>query len=380
MRPHRTPGLAARLCVGLVAAALVAAGCGSAAVSAPPSANPSTAPSTAPSTQPSGSGGASGSDADAQIAALKAKLDGQKLRIGKSSFVDVQSLNAYRTVDFLKSEFGVDAQLQELDSNAMVAAMVAGQADVGWLSLAASAAVADAGLDILAFAGDFQKNPFVVAAKAPMSDLSEVKGKRLATTLSTTGATHQTLVGCLKSVGLDVERDVELLKLGNAGETTEAIVNGQVAAGVSQVTRISKLNLTEPNAYNILCKGWETVPLMADVWFASPEWVEQNHDMALALTISELLASRWAKSNQSEWIAYNVEKVPNQTEEVAARDYEIVVEELDAWPVNGSLDRSITDATLKTTFESGAVKKNYTTDDLVTFAIQDEALSIVGAQ
>jgi ABC-type nitrate/sulfonate/bicarbonate transport system substrate-binding protein len=361
------------LAVGL-ASILAVAACGGGA-SPSPSEAPSTPPSVAPSEAPLAT-----PDAAAQIAALKAKLQGQKVSIGTSAFPNSSIVGAYKTVEFLKSDFGLDVEFRVLDSDPLIAAMVSGQVQVGQLSLAGTANAVAAGAEFIAFGGDDQKNLFLVASKDPVDSIEQLRGQPFGVTSNLNQITGQTARKCLQVAGLDLEKDVQLIRFNNTGEATNAIRSGQVLGGISGMFRLTKPILEEGDIYNILCKGWEANPQLSSVWMADSTWLNDHTDFALAMNIASLESARWAKANKDEWIALDVSTVENMTPEIAAIDYQKMVVEVDDWPVNGSLDQGLCDSTLKVSFEFEAIDQQYECSDLVTFDYQDQAVQILGKQ
>lgn len=365
------------LALGL-ASMLAIAACGGAA-----SPSPSSAPATTPAPASAAPSGASGSpaasaDAEAKIAELKSKLQGQSVIVGSSSFPNASITGAFKTLEFLKDDFGVNVDFRLLDSDPLVAAMISGQVQIGALSLAGMANANSAGANFVAIGADDQKNTFVVAAKDPIDSIDQLRGKPFGVTQNLNQITGQTARKCLEDGGLDLEKDVQLLRLSNTGEATQAIRSGQVAGAISATFRLTGIRLEDGDIYNILCKGWEANPQISTVWMADRAWVDQNKDMALALNIASLKSARWAKENKEEWVQLATSNVENLSPEAAAIDYETLVVELDNWPVNGSLDRQLCEQTLTTSLEFKAIDRAYTVDELVTFEYQDEALSILG--
>jgi ABC-type nitrate/sulfonate/bicarbonate transport system substrate-binding protein len=361
------------LAVGLVSILAVAA-CGGGA-SPSPSSVPSTPPTAAVSEAPSAS-----PDAAAQIAALKAKLQGKKVAIGTSAFPNSSIVGAYKTVDFLKSDFGLDVEFRVMDSDPLIAAMLSGQVQVGQLSLAGTANAVAAGANFVAFGGDDQKNLFLVASKDPIDSMEQLRGKPFGVTANLNQITGQTARKCLQLAGLDLEKDVQLIRFNNTGEATAAIRSGQVLGGISGLFRLTTPKLEDGDIYNILCKGWEANPQLSSVWMADTTWLNDNKDFALAMNIASLESARWARANKDAWIALDVSTVENMTPEVAAIDYQNMVVEIGDWPVNGSLDQALCDSTLKISFEFKAIDKEYKCSDLVTFDYQDQAVEILGKQ
>ena len=319
-------------------------------------------------------------DADAMIADIRSRIEGQSVVVGSSGFPNASLTGAFRTMDFLRDDFGLDVEFRLLDSDPLVAATIAGEVEVGQLSLAGMANAVSAGAEFVAFGGDDQKNSFIIAAKAPISSMEELRGQPVAATQSLNQITGQTLQKCLADVGMTVD-DVQLVRLAHTGEATQAITSGQVVGGISATWRLTQLTLNEgEGAYNMLCAGWESNPQISSVWYAEQAWVDANPDIALAFNIASLKSARWAQDDKQRWIDYAMTKIERLTPEAASIDYDGLIHELDMWPVNGSLDYDLMQTTLDTSLSFEAVDRAYTVDELVTFEFQDKALEILGSR
>lgn len=312
------------------------------------------------------------------LADLREAVEGSSLVIGTSSFPNASLTGQYRTVDYLEENFGVDVDFRVLDSDPLVAATISGQVDVGALSLAGMANANEAGAEFIAFGADDQKNTFTVLAKPPIETMEQVEGQTFGVTQNLNQITGQTAQMCLQEAGLTID-DVELLQLGNTGEVTQAIATDQIAAGISATFRVTQLILEEgEEAYNVLCRGWESNPQISSIWYADRTWVEENQDLALALNVASLQSARWAAESKEDWVAYATEVIEGLTPEAAAVDYDTLLTELDNWPVNGSMDQELMQQTLDTSLEFDAVERAYTVDELATFEFQEQAVDILG--
>ncbi len=365
-RPRR------RLFGALMAVGIVATACTS-----NPAATP--APSTA-SQAPAGTASAEPSATPDPIADLKAKLEGQSLNVGSSAFPNASVVGFFKTLQFLEEDFGVKVEEQLLDSDPLIAAMISEQIHVGQLSLAGTANANAGGGNFVAFGVNDQKNPFLVAARDPITTLEELRGKPFAATSNLNQITGQTARKCLESVGIDIEKDVQLVRYNNTGEATAAIRSGQVAGGISAGFRLTAIQLEEGDVMNVLCEGKDTNPQISSVWMADRDWIAGNRDMALALIISELKAARWANANKDEWIALAVETVENYKPEAGEIDYQALVIDLDNWPVNGGLDETMCQQTLDTSFEFEAISVQLKCSDIADFSFQERALEILGEE
>lgn len=361
--------------VALTASVVLAACSGGTTTTSTPTTAATPAPTTAAIATPVAT-----KDTAAILADLKTKLSGQKLKVGSSASPNASVVGFFKTLQFLKEDFGVQVDEQLLDSDPLVAAMISGQIQIGQLSLAGVAAANANGGTFLAIGVNDQKNLFVVAAKKPTATIAEVRGKTFGATQNLKQITGQTAVLCLKSAGIDINKDVVLTRFNNTGEVTAAIRSGQIVAGISATFRLTKINLEDNNSINILCYGKDANPSISSVWVTERAWAKENPDMALALIISELKAARWSKTDKAGWITLAKSVIEGYTDAVAELDYQQIVIEADDWPVNGGLDKGLCDSTLATSFESGAITTKVACEDITDFSFQERALEIVGKQ
>jgi sulfonate transport system substrate-binding protein len=318
--------------------------------------------------------------APASIDDVKAQVEGKELVIGSAAFPNPSLVGLYKVNQILQDDFGMKTELRLLDSAPLTAALLSGDVQLGHVSLAGLASAVEAGGELKAVAGDDQKNIFLVAAKAPIATMEELKGKKFAISQSTTSIVGQTGAKCFQDARLDMQSDTELLQLDNVGSIVEGMQAGSVDGGVSATFRQIELDGSDPGKFNVLCKGWEADPQLNDVIALSEDYLADNPAIAHAVAIAELQAARWAKEDQAGWEQLAIENLEGMTPEQATANYEQLVTELDDWPVNGSLDREMCDYTLTTSKEVGAIKSDFKCDDLVTFEYQDAALELLGEQ
>lgn len=314
------------------------------------------------------------------LADLKAKLQGKTLNVGSSASPNASVVGFFKTLQFLEEDFGVKVEEQLLDSDPLIAGLIAEQLQVGQLSLAGTANANANGGNFAAFGVNDQKNPFVVAARKPTASLEELRGKTFGATSNLNQITGQTARKCLKSVGIDIEKDTQLVRFNNTGEATAAVRSGQVTGGISATFRLTKIILEEGDVIQVLCYGKDANPQISSVWMADRAWISANPDMALALIISELKAARWAKEDKAGWIALAKSVIEGYSDEAGAIDYQSLVIDLDDWPVNGGLDKTMCQQTLDTSFEFQAIKVQLKCEDIADFSFQERALEILGTK
>jgi len=354
-----------------MAFSIIAAACGGGTTPSP-TAEPSVAP---PSAEPSATPGP-----EEILAELKTKLAGQKLQVGSSASANASVVGAFKTLEYLEQDFGVAVEFRLMDSDPLVAALISGQVQVGQLSLAGTANANNNGAGFVAFGVNDQKNLFLVAAKKPTATLEELRGQPFGATQNLNQITGQTARKCLLTAGLDIEKDVQLIRFNNTGEVTAAIRSGEIAGGISAIFRLTRIRLEDGDTINVLCNGRDANPSISSVWIGDSGWLAENGDLALALIISELRAARWAHSDKAGWIALAKATIENYTDEAGEIDYQNIVIDADNWPVNGGLDLEMCAATLKTSFEFGAIDKEVKCDEIVDASFQEEALAILGTQ
>ncbi|WP_283133346.1 ABC transporter substrate-binding protein [Rhizohabitans arisaemae] len=318
--------------------------------------------------------------APASVEELKAKVEGKELSIASAAFPNPTLTGMYKTLELLQSDFGVKVNFRLMDSSPMNAALISGQVQIGHVSLGGMAAAVEAGADLIAVAGNDQKNAFLVAARAPAKTLADLKGKPFAVSQNLSSIVGQTAQKCFAAAGLDVKTDTQLLHLGNIGQIVESMESGKLSGGMSATFRQIELDLKKPGTYTTVCKGWEANPQLNDVWAVSRAWLAENRDIAMALAISEIKADRWTHESKAEWVALAQAKIEGLTPEAAEANYANLVTELDSWPVNGSLDQKMCDYTLATSLEFGVLKKRFACTDLVTFDYQKAAVQFLGSK
>lgn len=324
---------------------------------------------------------AAGDAAAARIAELRSKLEGQSIVFGEGGFQNPQIVVFYKIADLLQQEFGLNVDARATDADPLVAALVAGQAQVGSLSIALIANTNTAGADFVAFGADQSRNTFDIAAKAPITTMEELRGKPFGGPQNLASITGQTVQRCFKDAGMDLEKDVQLLRFNNTGESQAALTSDQVAGAITMAVRITPLMLEDPSVtYDILCRGNDVNPQIGSALVATRDFIANNPDLIEAITIASIQANRWAADDKQGWIDLAVSKLQGYTPEAGAIDWENLVQVVDMWPVNGGLLRDDCDKTLATSFEFGVTTEQLTCDDVATFEFQDRAVELLGAR
>jgi ABC-type nitrate/sulfonate/bicarbonate transport system substrate-binding protein len=312
------------------------------------------------------------------IPALASQLRGQHLVLGLSSSPNAAKVGAFRTAQYLRDDYGLRVDVRPLEPNSLVAALNAGQVDVGALSLAGIANADAQGAHLVGFATDQDANTYVIAARPPIDAVGDIRGKALAVTANLAQAPGQTARACFQRAGLNLDRDARLVHLADTDATMRALDSGQVPAALTSIDKLPPYEQRQPNAFNVICRGSEILPMLSSVWMGTADWMRKHPDLALAIAVSSIKTGRWTHADGAGWVRLMRDTVKGTSQAVAEREYQILVQQLDTWPANGGLSEQLCAKTLDDSYRSGAIPKPYRCSDLVSMAYQAQALKILG--
>ena len=149
---------------------------------------------------------------------------------------------------------GIDADVQYIASTQSVTALVAGQVDV---SLGAGSDVLSAaagGADLVVVAVPSPNYPFIFEAAPGINGPNELKGKKVGVSSIGSSSDIATRVA-LRKLGLDPEKDVNIVAVGSAQERTAAALAGAIQGAVSLV----------PDNLVLEDKGWKPLFNLVDL-------------------------------------------------------------------------------------------------------------------
>jgi NitT/TauT family transport system substrate-binding protein len=149
---------------------------------------------------------------------------------------------------------GIDADVQYIASTQALTALIAGQVDV---SLGAGSDVLSAaagGADLVVVAVPSPTYPFIFEAAPGISTPNDLKGKKVGVSSIGSSSDVATRVA-LRKIGLDPEKDVNIVAVGSAEQRTAAALAGGIQGAVSLVP--DNLLLEE--------NGWKPLFNLADL-------------------------------------------------------------------------------------------------------------------
>ncbi|MDB5562102.1 MAG: hypothetical protein JWN11_1520 [Hyphomicrobiales bacterium] len=311
----------------------------------------------------------------AALDALKAKVQGKSLSVVFGSPPNLAEVHSVMTVNILKDVFGINATYQAIPADVSAAAVVSGSADIGEVSLGRIAGLKQSGADVEIFGANDYVNDFLILGKAPAKTIADLKGQ----VYGDSGSAGIGLVlrnGCFSDSGITTD-DVKLVELGSSGATAKALATPQLQAGLVHSDAAASLQAKFPNVYNVLCYTYKKVSAANDVWYANRSWLDANPDLALAVNVASLMASRQLYADKQGWLkvakAYVTDLLPN----VAENTYDLY-SQIGVWDVNGALSQKDCTANIDLLVKLKILPGSVDCSALQTEKFQAGALDIVG--
>lgn len=195
--------------------------------------NPAATPSPAVSAVPAAA--ASPASASAPTASKPAAAAGAltKVTVGYSEVYEGALPLWYAQESGLFKKNGLEADLQFIASSTGIAALLSGQTQVfqGGGSQTLSANVG--GAELLLIGNLVPVYPYVFEVSPEIKTLDDLRGKKVG--VSSAGSTSDIATRVLlRKVGLDPDKDVQILAVGSSQNRTAALLNGSIQAGLDQ--------------------------------------------------------------------------------------------------------------------------------------------------
>jgi ABC-type nitrate/sulfonate/bicarbonate transport system substrate-binding protein len=178
----------------------------------------------------------------------------------------------------LFEKYGLGTELVYVSGARPIQAMLGGSIDVSQVGGAATVAAAAQGADVAILGTIFNRLNFAVHASAEIKQISDLKGKTLATG-AIGGNTYFAALLFLSKFGWTANKDVMLFASGGSPEVLNALMQGRFAAGV----------LTAPTTHLAARNGFREIFDLASLDFPFPtlsvvstrKYSEANPDVIL---------------------------------------------------------------------------------------------------
>jgi NitT/TauT family transport system substrate-binding protein len=174
-------------------------------------------------------------------------------------------------------QHGLDVQLDNIASSTGIPALLSGQVQVAQLggSETISAAAGGGDLVIIGIIGGVY--PFVFMAPASIASVDQLKGKKIGVSNIGSSSDIATRV-MLRKVGLDPEKDVNIVAVGSLENRMAALLNGAIDGGVAQPP--DQLALEDKGFHVIYDLAAQKLPSVGTAVVVQRMWLNSNRDVA----------------------------------------------------------------------------------------------------
>jgi NitT/TauT family transport system substrate-binding protein len=174
-------------------------------------------------------------------------------------------------------QHGLDVQLDNIASSTGIPALLSGQVQVAQLggSETISAAAGGGDLVIIGIIGGVY--PFVFMAPASIASVDQLKGKKIGVSNIGSSSDIATRV-MLRKVGLDPDKDVNIVAVGSLENRMAALLNGAIDGGVAQPP--DRLALEDKGFHVIYDLAAQKLPSVGTAVVVQRMWLNSNRDVA----------------------------------------------------------------------------------------------------
>ena len=269
------------------------------------------------------------------------------------------------------AEEGLDIKFVRARSNILVAALVGGSLDY-ITSITSSISGIIGGAPIKILAGVIKNNPDFLMAKPEINSIRDLKGKKLAVS-GFGGASHQRMLIIIRTAGLDPQKDVNIISVGDAGLRMDQLRLGAIDATV----------LTAPNCFIAERAGFkslgssrDTLPLPAVGLVTTERKIKERPDQVKKVLRTILKSLKYLRENREEAVRVAMDWL-RIDRDLAERSYDMMV-------TNYSYDGMIPMDGLKSSIDliavrtAGPSRKTFSATDMTDFSILEVARKELG--
>lgn len=238
-------------------------------------------------------------------------LTGQTVRV---TITPAEALltNNYYAFDLLE-QWGATVDRLEITTTTGTQAVLAGQAD--WVSSPSDELILGAaeGADLLAVGSPRSALDYVLVASTDIETVDDLVGRSLGMS-SPSG--FDALLSRIALGRNDIEpSEVDFVQIGGSGDRAAALLGGRIDASTIILSDWLVLSNRTDDVHEVLVLSDVLDDFTKEAYFASPDYIEANPDVALAFACANLEANAWFNEDPDAWVAYALDNVPNITEE-----------------------------------------------------------------
>lgn len=236
----------------------------------------------------------------------------------------------------------------------------------------------DRGAKSKIIAGDMNKIPYDLYARADIKTGAELRGKVLGVSALSGGTTAMLEEVLEKSFQL-TRKDYQVLVVGTSPDRYAALKGGSVAATI----------MAPPFTFRSQKDGFRKLATFHDVLgpidfvvsFAHDDYIKSNRPELVKFAKAMIEASRWLydAKNREEALAIHV-KYLKGNREGAENDYKYLVEEFKPWPLDGTTSKQGMDKTMELRVKANKYegKKAPPLSHYIDYSIVDDAKKELG--
>jgi ABC-type nitrate/sulfonate/bicarbonate transport system substrate-binding protein len=253
---------------------------------------------------------------------------------------------------------GINLEVMDFSNGADgIAAMLGGSLDVFQGSYEHVLRQIENGLDVKAFAlfNNRQSYKVLIRSNAPYTKLEDLKGKTLGVT-KVGSLSDTTLRKILRDVGIDPERDVEIINTGNGATVVAALDSGNVAAAMVGDTA----QLEETGRFKVMYDpDFETAGL---VLLGSSKWAAANADALRRYLKIYQDQTKAMKASPEKYVAVFKDDFPNYSDSLLLAT---INEYLGRIPVDLVVTKPAADDVVETQLVQGTIKRAISLEEAV---------------
>ena len=259
----------------------------------------------------------------------------------------------------------LDIKFVRARSNILVAALVGSSVDY-ITSITSSIGGIVGGAPLKIIAGVIKNNPDFLMARPEIASIRELKGKKVAVS-GFGGASHQRMLIVLRSAGLDPQKDVTIISVGDAGLRMDQLRLGAIDATVLTAPHCF---VAERAGFKNLGSSKDTLPLPAVGIVTLERRIKEKPEQTKKVLRAVLKSVRYLRENRDESVRVAMDWL-SIDRDLAERSYDLMVP-------NYSYDGSISLDGLKASMDQIAKRsptssgKTISPADMVDFSMLEE--------
>jgi NitT/TauT family transport system substrate-binding protein len=260
---------------------------------------------------------------------------------------------------------GLEAKFVRARSNILVAALVSGSVDY-ITSITSSIGGIVGGAQAKIVAGVTRNNPDFLMARPEIGSIRDLKGKKLAVS-GFGGASHQRMLVILRGAGLDPQKDVNIISVGDAGLRMDQLRLGVIDATVLTAPHCF---VAERAGFKSLGSSKDAVPLPAIGIVTLERKIKEKPEQIKKVLRTVLKSLRFLRENREEAVRVAMAWL-SIDRELAERSYDVM---LPNYSYDGMISMEGLKASIDLITKRGtAPSKTFSPADLTDFSLLEEA-------